>query len=110
MVWLRDGSLCFQDLGQSQESGFHIMTMHGSTPGERLGAGLRGWFRLPRPFQTGWIAPLGLAVAMLAALSTFIFWRTRLGIPEGHCRVCGYDLRGNESGRCSECGAGVETE
>lgn len=22
----------------------------------------------------------------------------------GHCRNCGYDLRGNESGRCPECG------
>jgi len=23
----------------------------------------------------------------------------------GHCRVCGYNLTGNESGICSECGA-----
>jgi hypothetical protein len=27
--------------------------------------------------------------------------RRRLGL----CRRCGYDLRGSESGRCSECGA-----
>jgi hypothetical protein len=24
--------------------------------------------------------------------------------PTGHCRTCGYDLQGNESGRCPECG------
>ena len=28
-----------------------------------------------------------------------------------HCKLCGYDLRGNRSGRCPECGAeGVTTE
>jgi len=27
--------------------------------------------------------------------------------PDGHCRceACGYDLHGNESGHCPECGA-----
>ena len=25
----------------------------------------------------------------------------------GHCRSCGYDLTGNTSGRCPECGATV---
>ncbi len=24
--------------------------------------------------------------------------------PRGHCRACGYNLRGNVSGVCSECG------
>ena len=24
----------------------------------------------------------------------------------GHCRACGYDLRGSESAACPECGAG----
>lgn len=27
----------------------------------------------------------------------------------GHCLQCGYDLTGNESGVCSECGTGIET-
>lgn len=110
MVWLRDGSLCIQDLGQSQEFGFHIGTMHGSTPGGRMGAGVRGWFQLPRRFLRGWIAPLGPVVGLLAAASLVIMWQTRRRISEGHCRACGYDLRGNESGRCPECGAGVNAE
>jgi hypothetical protein len=29
-------------------------------------------------------------------------WRRRTS---GHCVKCGYNLKGNESGRCSECGA-----
>ena len=108
MVFLADGCVCVQDHGQSRESGFFIGTMHGSTPGARWGAGVRGWFKLPRRFLNGWIAPVGPAVAMLAGLSLVTLWRTRRRIPEGHCRVCGYDLRGNASGRCSECGAGLK--
>jgi len=27
--------------------------------------------------------------------------------PEGHCQSCGYNLTGNVSGRCSECGTDV---
>ena len=27
--------------------------------------------------------------------------------PEGHCQICGYNLTGNVSGRCSECGTDV---
>jgi hypothetical protein len=31
-------------------------------------------------------------------------WRT---IPPGHCQKCGYNLMGNESGRCPECGTAL---
>lgn len=30
-------------------------------------------------------------------------------IPHGHCQNCGYDLTGNVSGRCSECGMKIES-
>ncbi len=41
---------------------------------------------------------------LLAALPTaFLFWRDRR-TPPGHCQECGYDLTGNTSGVCSECG------
>ena len=33
----------------------------------------------------------------------FVFWRYR-SVPSGHCQVCSYDLTGNESGVCPECG------
>ena len=29
-------------------------------------------------------------------------------VPQGHCRICRYDLHGNVSGQCPECGAAVE--
>ena len=37
----------------------------------------------------------------------FILWRKTRSHPKGHCQRCGYDLTGNESGRCPECNAGV---
>lgn len=30
------------------------------------------------------------------------------GYPPGHCQTCGYDLTGNLSGVCPECGTEVE--
>ena len=54
-------------------------------------------------FVPGWI-PL-LLVALPTAI---IFWRDRRRrFPVGHCKKCGYDLTGNVSGRCPECGQRV---
>ena len=42
------------------------------------------------------------------AIPTALLWyRARRRYAPGHCQHCGYDLTGNVSGRCSECGAGV---
>lgn len=45
-----------------------------------------------------WI-PLGLAGAAAA-----FFWTRRPRAAEGACTACGYDLTGNVTGRCPECG------
>lgn len=37
------------------------------------------------------------------------WWRTTRH-RRGHCRKCGYNLTGNVSGRCPECGTEVEVE
>jgi predicted amidophosphoribosyltransferase len=44
---------------------------------------------------------LPLSVALMPA--AFLWSRRRLRKP-GSCPNCGYDLTGNASGRCSECG------
>ena len=47
------------------------------------------------------------ALFLAAAIPTLLVWRFWPKPPKpGHCR-CGYDLRGNESGVCPECGRGV---
>ena len=43
---------------------------------------------------------------MLFAIPTAVLWIIdRRRIPPGHCRTCGYNLTGNLSGRCPECGS-----
>jgi hypothetical protein len=43
---------------------------------------------------------------LLVALPTAYLWyRDRRRFPRGHCQLCGYDLTGNVSGVCPECGA-----
>lgn len=51
-------------------------------------------------------------VAGLALLSGFVFVRMRYWpvYPPGHCKQCGYNLTGNVSGNCSECGTPLVSE
>jgi len=44
---------------------------------------------------------------MIPGVLAIIFQRTPRRIPPGHCATCGYNLTGNVSGKCSECGATV---
>ena len=72
----------------------------------RLGAGLR--FALvvgtwANGFTLGLVYPF--AAVALPTLLVSRFWPKP--IKPGHCQ-CGYDLRGNESGKCPECGGEVQ--
>jgi hypothetical protein len=49
----------------------------------------------------GWIG--SYIVCLLALIHCAARYRTPL-YPPGHCQRCGYDLTGNESGICPECG------
>ncbi len=56
--------------------------------------------------------PLRIAIPLwipllIFAVPTFILWRRDRRHPPGHCQRCGYDLTGNVSGRCPECGEAV---
>ncbi len=71
--------------------------------------------RLPRiRYEPAWgkvveyVFPLWVALALPWTASCWSWLRNRRRIPPGHCRVCGYDLTGNVSGVCPECGHGIE--
>jgi hypothetical protein len=58
-------------------------------------------------FRSRWIAvPLFLPLLATALSSTFLWWLDRRRVPPGHCS-CGYNLTGNVSGVCPECGTAV---
>ena len=49
-------------------------------------------------------------VAFIPLLATLLIIRTPPIYPPGHCRHCGYNLTGNVSGRCPECGEEGDSE
>lgn len=53
--------------------------------------------------------PLWLPAGVLA-LPTFILWWRDCRHAEGNCPYCGYDLTGNVSGVCPECGRSIRLE
>ena len=50
--------------------------------------------------------PLFSGVVLVGLPTAYLWWRDRRP-PRGHCQVCGYDLTGNVSGVCPECGEKV---
>jgi hypothetical protein len=77
-----------------------------------VGSDYRWWLQLPeRPDPTcEWFPWQGLRIPLwmflvVAAVPTMTLWYTdwRAG-RRGLCRYCGYDLTGNVSGVCPECG------
>jgi hypothetical protein len=54
------------------------------------------------------ILPLWIPAALAAIPTVLLWWRDRR-FPHGFCQACGYDLTGNVSGRCPECGEPVAT-
>jgi hypothetical protein len=51
--------------------------------------------------------PLWILFVITAAVAVVSWRRLRARLP-GHCRKCDYDLTGNESGVCPECGEKVQ--
>ena len=47
--------------------------------------------------------PFWILFAMITIPTAFLWHRDRRP-PKGHCQTCGYDLTGNVSGVCPECG------
>jgi hypothetical protein len=56
------------------------------------------------PGTPNWL--IGAVFTLLAGCATYL-WRRDRPPPTGHCPVCAYDLRGNVSGRCPECGTAM---
>lgn len=50
--------------------------------------------------------PIWTLLAIAAIPTAALWWRNR-PFPNGRCQRCGYDLTGNVSGRCPECGEAI---
>jgi len=67
------------------------------------------WVKIshPRPELWAVIVPLWIP-PFLFGIPTYMLWRRHRRYPTRHCQSCGYDLMGNESGVCPECGREIE--
>ena len=73
--------------------------------GIRMPAGLLpSASRSPRTLNV--VLPLWLPF-VIVLIPSFIAWYRSRPPPPGHCQKCSYDLTGNESGVCPECGAEI---
>lgn len=103
MILLIGGGVLIQPAPAQLELGFQMMDA--DIPGKSFGARLRGWFMFPQSMGVdAWFVPFGLPVAVLTAAFWLIYRRARERPAAGFCAACGYDLTGNVSGVCSECG------
>lgn len=50
------------------------------------------------------VIPLWAPLMLVGLPTLWMLWSRRRRRPPGHCVACGYDLTGNVSGRCPECG------
>ena len=72
----------------------------------RLGFHLPRWGGFNGPVKHVRI-PLWI-LSVIAMVTVLVAWRPFIRWPrKGYCRACGYNLRGNLSGRCPECGRQV---
>ncbi len=60
-----------------------------------------GCINLPKFMHVA--VPFWLAFVPVAVPTAILWYRDRRP-PKGHCQNCGYDLTGNVSGVCAECG------
>jgi len=67
------------------------------------------WIRtMSRGAVSGFWVPLWMPLAVVGGIAGLLFWQDRRRVPPGHCGKCGYNLSGNVSGVCPECGTVVE--
>jgi hypothetical protein len=93
MVCLDDGELTIVARGRFQAGSFSVL------PADQDGYGLT-W---PRVVGSWYFIPFWLPLVTITIPTAILWYRDRRP-PKGHCQNCGYDLTGNVTGVCPECG------
>ena len=101
----------FPDSKHRVQTGWEIRRSFGGTPPglSALKRFARTWgFELPKVLRifgaTTYVCPLYMPFLVFLTPFVYMWHRDRRRIRPGCCLRCGYDLIGNASGVCSECG------
>lgn len=103
-------ALGYSGIGVGPEPGWHRHHMlNETTPSHQAWVEYYGWLDEMQMLGWGkvWWVPLPLPIALLLARPAWHVIRCRRRRIKGCCVSCGYDLTGNVSGRCPECGVAV---
>ena len=112
-VYLKDGVCGLEILSMptmtASRTEFRNPLRHDRTPNQ---ASLLLSSQQKGPYRTTWIVfPLWLSTGLLTLVGVIPIIRgpvrRRWRRVRGHCAKCAYDLTGNRSGRCPECGTRV---
>ena len=93
------------DTGNNQVDGFRWEVERNISSGP-----LFWWFDYQPGILTQgscFITPIWVPLAVIG-VPTILAWRRDRPFPPGHCQRCGYDLTGNTSGVCPECGVSID--
>ena len=114
LLWLLSIPFAFGYVGSwglvsFESGGFAVYSTGGSIPAtgwtgiQRSRWATIWWIDVPAmiPLMAAWVP------AFAAAVPTALLWTKRKPRP-GHCKKCGYDLTGNVSGICPECGTELD--
>ncbi len=68
------------------------------------GESSRTWWPIPWVRTAECDIPFSFLLLVTAIPTAILYRHDRRRPPPGHCQDCGYNLKGNESGICPECG------
>lgn len=111
--WLSVGTNLASARFLLSESGFYCEYIHGFQRDSGLEfTGPRGRFWIMPGVMLDWPF-LAFQIPHWAHIAVAFTWflipSRRETLDENHCAACGYNLKGNISGKCSECGAARDT-
>lgn len=110
-VWLVDGNLSVLNQSDRLEPlktwRFEVESVRSSSVRWLHGLCLPQEFVLPDGSNLGFAVPLGSPLLILLPVSVALWRHNRRRPPKGYCQTCGYDLTGNVTGVCPECGEAV---
>jgi hypothetical protein len=113
--WAEQGVLSFLVFDPGGPSSRFITSFHLQDPSAYLTRTREPRFvwwpeQLPVAGPVWWVIRFPLWPPLVVLLvPTLWLWHRDRRIPPGHCRKCGYNLTGNVSGRCPECGTPMST-